>query len=168
MTMMMMMMDAFRHISDRVGGGEDDDIVMQTPEQYLQKSRFTRYLQYFRDVGQSYTVTRPTSGLCDLDLGISDGFLRKLGFSGMMTTLFRGHPEQYLHTLARTQHTLLQQQTLLRRGLGFRGVEAPSTYSWHLCLDVALQVFGVLQPSWQHLRSARYLQHFRTIRPPAV
>ena len=38
--MMMMMMDAFRHISDRVGGGEDDDIVMQTPEQYLQKSRF--------------------------------------------------------------------------------------------------------------------------------
>ena len=27
------------------------------PEQYLQKSRFTRYFQYFRDVRPSYTVT---------------------------------------------------------------------------------------------------------------
>ena len=32
--------------------------------------------------------------------------------------------------------------------------------------DVALQVLGVLKPSWwQHLRLARYLQRFRTIRP---
>ena len=43
-----------------------------------------------------------------------------------MTTLFRGHPEQHLYTLARTHHTLLQKQTLLRRGLGFRGVGEPN------------------------------------------
>ena len=100
-------------------------------EQYLQKSRFTRYLQYFRDVGPLYIVTKPTSGRCELDLGISEGFRQKLeigwgeAFSGMITTLFRGHPEQYLHTLARTRHTPLQKQTLLRRGLGFRGVGEP-------------------------------------------
>ena len=41
-----------------LGGGDDDDIVTQTPEQYLLKSRFTRYLQYFRDVGPSYIVTK--------------------------------------------------------------------------------------------------------------
>ena len=77
-------------------------------------------------------MTKPTSGLCELDLGISEGFRRKLEdwvggklFSGMITTLFRGHPEHYLHTLTRTRHTLLQKQTLLRRGLGFRAVGEP-------------------------------------------
>ena len=40
----------------------------------------------------------------------------------MMTTLFCGRPEQYA---ARTHHTLLQKHTLLRRGLGFRGVAEP-------------------------------------------
>ena len=44
----------------------------------------------------------------------------------MMTTPFRGHPEQYLHTPVRTHHTLPQKQTLLRRGLGFSGVGGPS------------------------------------------
>ena len=36
-------------------GGHDDDIGTQTrhPKQYLHKSRFTRYLQYFRDGGPS-------------------------------------------------------------------------------------------------------------------
>ena len=42
----------------------------------------------------------------------------------MITTLFRGHPEQYLHALARTQHTPLQKLTFLCR-LGFRGVGEP-------------------------------------------
>ena len=60
------------------GGGDDDDIVTQTPPDNLQKSHSTLYLQYFRDVGPSYIVTKPTSGLCELDLGISDGFLRKI------------------------------------------------------------------------------------------
>ena len=61
----------------------------------------------------------------------------------MITTLFLGHPDQYLHTLACRHRTPLQQQTLLRR------------------------VLGVLTPSWQHLL-LRYLQRFRTIRPPVV
>ena len=47
------------------------------------------------------------------------------GGSEMIATLFRGHPEHYLHTLARTHHTQLQKQTLPRRGLGFRGVGEP-------------------------------------------
>ena len=47
-------------------------------EEYLQKSRFSRYLQYFRDVGPSDIVTKPTSGLCELDLGISEGFRENL------------------------------------------------------------------------------------------
>ena len=49
--MMTMMMDVFRHISDRVGGvggGDDDDIVLRKhPEQYLQKSRFTGIYRTF-------------------------------------------------------------------------------------------------------------------------
>ena len=107
-------------------------------------------------------MTKPTSGLCELDLGISEGFRRKLEdwvggklFSGMITTLFRGHPEQYLHTLARTHHTKLLKQTLLCRGLGFRGVASPS----HAQLASSFSLFGrccasgsgVLKPSWQHL-----------------
>ena len=35
---------------------DDDDIVHGHPEQYLHKSRFTRYLQYFRDGGPSYMI----------------------------------------------------------------------------------------------------------------
>ena len=48
-------------------------------------------------------------------------------FSWMITTLFRGHPEQYLQTLAHTHthHAPLQRQTLLRRGLGIKGVGEP-------------------------------------------
>ena len=46
-----------------------------------------------------YIVTKPTSGLCELDLGNSEGFLRKLelaagSVSGMMTTLLRGHADR--------------------------------------------------------------------------
>ena len=74
------------------------------PEQYFHESRFVRYLQYFRDVGPSCIVIKPTSGLCDFDFGISEGFRRKLEigwgklYREMITALFRGHPEQYLHT----------------------------------------------------------------------
>ena len=38
-------------------GGDDDDIGTQTPrKKYLHKSRFTRYLQYFRNGGPSYMM----------------------------------------------------------------------------------------------------------------
>ena len=84
-------------------------------EQYLQKSRFTRHLQYIRDVGPFYIVTKPTPGRCELDLGILEGFRQNLEigwgeafFSGMITTVLRGQPEQSLHTLACTHHTPLQ------------------------------------------------------------
>ena len=85
-----------------------------------------------------HIVTQLTSGLGELDLGISESFLRKLELgrgtlvSGMMTTLFCGRPEQY----ARTHHTLLQKHTLLRRGLGFRGVGEPLPRTAGFVFDV--------------------------------
>ena len=41
-----------------VGGGVGGmtTLVHKHPEQYLHKSRFTRYLQYFRDGGPSYMM----------------------------------------------------------------------------------------------------------------
>ena len=84
------------------------------PKQCLQKSRFTRYLQSFRDVGPSYIVTKPTSALRELDLWISQGSRRKLeirwgeAFFGDDHDTVSRHPEQYLHTLARTHDTSLQ------------------------------------------------------------
>ena len=53
-------------------------LLRRHPEQHLQKSRFTQYLQYFCDVGPSYIVTKPTSGLGELDIGLWEGFRRKL------------------------------------------------------------------------------------------
>ena len=53
-------------------------VLRRHPVQDLQKSR----------VGPSFVVTEPTSGLGELDLGISEGF-----------------PEQYLHTQAHTPRT---------------------------------------------------------------
>ena len=112
--MMTMMMDAFKHISERIGGGGvawgggDDD----TPNNITRRGRAVLLGIYSTFVMSDHLilVTKPTSGLCELDLGISEGFLRKLEFgwgklvSGMVTTLLRGHPEQHLHTLARTPH----------------------------------------------------------------
>ena len=55
--------------------GDDDDIVMQTPRTHLQKSRFARFFQYFRDVGPSHIVTN-----CTLDFANSTlGFARAVG-----------------------------------------------------------------------------------------
>ena len=66
-----------------VGGGAGTmmTLLRRHPEQYLQKSRLTRYFQYFRDVGPSYIVTKPTSGLCDSTLGFRRAFCEnsKLG-----------------------------------------------------------------------------------------
>ena len=92
------------------------------------------YLQCFRDVGPSYIVTKPTPycwTFANSTLGFRRAFCENSNLdggklvSGMMTTMFHGHPEQYTHTRARTHHTLLQKQILLRRGLGLRGVGEP-------------------------------------------
>ena len=162
-------------------GGGDDDLVTQTPRTISSEEPFhSTSAELF--VMWDHRIASPnliTSGRCELDLGISEGFRQKLeigwgeAFSGMITTLFRGHPEQYLHTLARTCHTPLQKQTLLRRGLGFRGVGEPlprtaGSFGFDVLQDVALQGLGVLKPSWQHLCLARYLQRLRTIRRPEV
>ena len=159
------------------GGGMMTTLLHRHPEQYFHESRFTRSLQYFRDVGPSYIVTKPTSGLCS-----TLGFRRAFGensklsrgklFRVMIMTLFVSRtPRTIFPHLACTHHTVLQKQTLLRRGLGFRGVGElrPCNYSWHLCFwclyDFALLVLGVLKPSWQHLRFARY---YRAFVPPVL
>ena len=74
-------------------------LLRRHPEQYLQKSHFTHYSQYFRDVEPSFIVTKPTAFCENSNLGGGEAV------SGMMTTLFCGHPEQYLYTLARTPNT---------------------------------------------------------------
>ena len=79
-------------------------LLRRHPEQNLPKSRFVRYLQYFRDVGHCYILTKPTSGLCQF---VENS---KLGggkfFSGTITTLFRGHTETMApHPSAHTPHT---------------------------------------------------------------
>ena len=140
-------------------------LLRRHPEQNLHRGRFTPYLKYFRDVGPSYILT-----------GISEDFRRKLGFgsreafSWMITTLFRGHPEQCLQTLART-HTTHH----FKSKPSYAEVWALASPS-HVQLASLLLMFlrccasglGVLKPSWQHLSFARYLQRFRTIRPPVV
>ena len=136
MLMRTMMMGAFRHISDRVGGGgvgglggDDDDIVTQTPRTISPEEPFC---SVFTVLSCCRTILHIQSPNLLLDFATSTlGFRRvfcensNLGggtlVSGKMTTLFCGRPEQY----ARTHHTLLQKHTLLRRGLGFRGVGEP-------------------------------------------
>ena len=59
-------------------------------EQHPQKSRFSQYLHYFRDVGPSYIVTKRTSGLCE------HWALRGLGWGEAVFTLYLkyfGHVE---------------------------------------------------------------------------
>ena len=68
----MMMMDAFKIKMTTLFQQTHRTI---SPEE---QSRFTRYLLYFRDVGPSYLLIESTSGLCELDPGISESFLRKL------------------------------------------------------------------------------------------
>ena len=47
-------------------------------QQYRRKSRFTGYLHNLRDVVLSHIVATPTSGLCVLNFGVSNGLQRKL------------------------------------------------------------------------------------------
>jgi len=117
-------------------GGIMTTLLRKHKQQHHQKSRFTRYLQYFRDVLLSYIVATPAYGLCVLNFAVLNEKPKKLEirwgnrfprylqyffsgsrfysvftvlshitpklFSGVITTLFRGHRALYLHTLAHT------------------------------------------------------------------
>ena len=85
-------------------------LLRRHPEQNLQRSGFTRIYSFF--VMSDHLIYSPN---LLLDFANSTlGFRRAFGensklvggkpFSGMITTLFRGHPEQYLRTLACTHH----------------------------------------------------------------
>ena len=60
------------------GGGMMTTVLRKHTKQYHHKSRFTRYLQYFRDVGTISYSHQLYSGLCELDIGLCEGFRRKL------------------------------------------------------------------------------------------
>ena len=90
-------------------GGHDDDILTQTPRTISPEEPFTRYLQYFRDVGPFSIIAKPTSGRWDLrDFG---GLSAKNSIlvGGKLSSV-RGHPEispppssQAPHTTSKTK-----------------------------------------------------------------
>ena len=54
-------------------------VLRKHTKQYHHKSRFARYLQFFRDVGPSHIVTKLYSGLCELDIGLCEGNSKLVG-----------------------------------------------------------------------------------------
>ena len=49
-------------------------LLCRHPEQHLQKSRFIRFFQYFRDVGPSHIVTNCTLDFANSTLGFARAF----------------------------------------------------------------------------------------------
>ena len=49
-------------------------LLCRHPEQHLQKCRFTRFFQYFRDVGPSHIVTNCTLDFANSTLGFARAF----------------------------------------------------------------------------------------------
>ena len=86
-----------------------------------------------------HIVPQLTSGLGELDLGISESFLRKFEL-GRGDACFGDDDNIVLRTprtiCAHAPHTLLQKHTLLRRGLGFRGVGEPLPRTAGFVFDV--------------------------------
>ena len=107
----------------------------------ISTSHFIRYLQYFRDVGPAYIVTKPTSGPCELDFGISERFRRKLelgcgeAFRGGCSRHFfadtpNSIPTSNVHT---PQYSTSKANPPVPR-FGLQGCwRAPPTKSWHRC-----------------------------------
>ena len=56
------------------GGGMMTTVLRKHTKQYHHKSRFTRYLQYFRDVGPSLIVTNCTLDFANSTLGFARAF----------------------------------------------------------------------------------------------
>ena len=65
-------------------------VLCRPPEQHLQKSRFTRYSQYFRDVGPSHIVTNCTLDFANSTLGFARAFGKnsKLGGGKLVFKIF--------------------------------------------------------------------------------
>ena len=56
------------------GGGMMTTVLRKHTKQYHHKSRFARYLQYFRDVGPSHIVTNCTLDFANWTLGFARAF----------------------------------------------------------------------------------------------
>ena len=75
------------------GGGEGGvmtTVLRKHTKQYHHKSRFTRYLQYFRDVGPSHIVTNCTLDFANSTLGFAVAFGEnsKLGGGKLVFKIF--------------------------------------------------------------------------------
>ena len=120
-----------------VGGG---GIVTQTPRTISPEEPFYAVFTVLSCCRTMFYVQSPNLllDLANSTLGFRRAFCENSNLgggtlvSGMMTTLFCGRPEQY----ARTHHTLPQKHTLLRRGLGFRGVGEPLPRTAGFVFDV--------------------------------
>ena len=64
------------------GGGMMTTVLRKHTKQYHHKSRFTRYLLYFRDVGPSLIVTNCTLGFANSTLGFARAFGENLKLVG--------------------------------------------------------------------------------------
>ena len=72
-----------------VGGGMITTVLRKHTKQYHHKSRFTRHLQFFLMWTISYSH-QLYSGLCDLDIGLCEGFRRKLEIGWGEACFLRG------------------------------------------------------------------------------
>ena len=74
-----------------VGGGDDDDSVCaNTPNSITTRAVFTRYLQYFRDVGPSLIVTNCTLDFANSTLGFARAFGENSKLVGGKLVFLRG------------------------------------------------------------------------------
>ena len=73
-------------------------LLRRHPNKIARRAVLLGIYSFFCDVGPSYILTKPTSGLCELDLGISGGFWRKLEI-GLGEALFGDDHDTVLRTL---------------------------------------------------------------------
>ena len=114
-----------------------------------------------------HIVTKLTSGVCELDLGISESKLRKLEL-GRGDACFGDDDNIVLRTprtiCAHAPHTLLQKHTLLRRGLGFRGVGDPLPSTAGFVFDVCKMLcFRCVLPNNSLSPNNTVSPHFHTL-----
>ena len=65
-------------------------LLCRHPEQHLHMSRFTRFFQYFRDVGPSHIVTNCTLDFADSTLGFARAFGENSKLVGGKLVFLRG------------------------------------------------------------------------------
>ena len=78
-------------------------VLRKHTKQYHHKSRFTRYLQYFRDVGLCYIVSTPTSGLRTLNFAVSNCMQKTRNWVGESFFFRRQYLKYFVHVALQCQ-----------------------------------------------------------------